>query len=89
MTDASRPIKTKSTNVSAERLKSFIERIEKLEEEKKAISGDIKDVYSEAKGGGFDTKIIKQIIKLRSMDAADRDEQQSILDVYMQALGMV
>lgn len=89
MTDVSRPIKTKSTNVSAERLKSFIERIEKLEEEKKAISGDIKDVYSEAKGGGFDTKIIKQIIKLRSMDAADRDEQQSILDVYMQALGMV
>lgn len=89
MPDGSRPIKTKPATISAERLKSFIERIEKLEEERKAIGGDIRDVYSEAKGGGFDVKIMRKVIGLRKMDAADRDEQETMLDVYKQALGMV
>jgi uncharacterized protein (UPF0335 family) len=89
MPDGSRPIKTKPGNISAERLKSFVERIEKLEEERKAIGGDIRDVYSEAKGGGFDVKTMRKLISLRKMDAADRDEQEAILDVYKQALGMV
>ncbi len=88
MSDTSRPIKTKPGNISAQRLKSFIERIEKLEEERKAIGGDIRDVYSEAKGGGFDVKTMRKLIALRKMDAADRDEQEAILDVYRQALGM-
>jgi len=75
--------------VAAERLKSFVERIEKLEEEKKAISGDIKDVYSEAKGVGFDGKAMKRIVSLRQMDAAERAEQDMLLDTYKTALGMV
>ena len=74
---------------SADRLKSFVERIEKLEEEKKAIGSDIKDIYSEAKGTGFDTKTLRKIISERKMDAADRDEQAALLDVYKHALGMV
>ncbi|WP_425069872.1 DUF2312 domain-containing protein [Reyranella sp.] len=71
------------------RLKSFIERIEKLEEERKAIGGDIKDVYSEAKGVGYDVKTMRKIVSLRSMDAADRAEAETLLDVYKHALGMV
>ena len=81
--------KTKAGPISADRLKSFVERIEKLEEERKAIGGDIRDVYSEAKGGGFDVKTMRKVIGLRKMDAADRDEQEAILDVYKQALGMI
>lgn len=88
MSDAT-SIKTKPATISAERLKSFVERIEKLEEERKAIGGDIRDVYSEAKGGGFDVKTMRKLIALRKMDAADRDEQEAILDVYRQALGML
>lgn len=84
-----RPIKTKPATISAERLKSFIERIEKLEEERKAIGGDIRDVYLEAKSGGFDVKIMRKLIGLRKMDPADRDEQEAVLDVYRQAIGMV
>ena len=71
------------------RLKSFIERIEKLEEERKAIGGDIKDVYSEAKGVGYDVKTMRKIVSLRAMDAADRAEAETLLDVYKHALGMV
>lgn len=71
------------------RLKSFIERIEKLEEERKAIGGDISDVYSEAKGVGYDVKTMRKIVALRSMDAADRAEAETLLDVYKHALGMV
>jgi len=74
--------------ISADRLKSFVERIEKLEEEKKAIGADIKDTYSEAKGVGYDVGSIKQVIRLRGMDAADRAEQEALLDVYKHALGM-
>lgn len=70
-------------------LKAIIERIEKLEEEKKAISDDIKDVYGEAKGNGFDVKALRTIIRLRKQDADERQEQETILETYMQALGMI
>ena len=72
-----------------DRLKSFVERIERLEEEKKEIADDIREVYAEAKGNGFDTKALRQIIKLRKIDVEERKEQEAILDVYKQALGML
>lgn len=72
--------------INAERLRSLIERIERLEEEKTAISGDINDVYAEAKGAGFDTKIMRSIIKLRKMNAADRDENDFLSEAYRKAL---
>ena len=75
--------------IAAERLKSFIERIERLEEEKRALAEDIKEVYSEAKGAGFDAKIMRQIIKIRRMDEDDLDEQEALLDTYKRALGML
>ena len=75
--------------VGRDQLRAFIERIERLEEEKKAISEDIKEVYAEAKGGGFDTKIIRQIVRIRKMDASERMEQEALLDTYMHALGMI
>ena len=74
--------------IAADRLKSLIERIERLEEEKSTIGNDIKDVYSEAKSAGFDTKIMKTIIKLRKMNAADRDEQEFLIETYCKALDM-
>ena len=80
--------KTKAGPISADRLKSFIERVEKLEEERKAISDDVRDVYSEAKGVGYDVKTMRKIVSLRKMDAADRAEQDTLLDTYMHALGM-
>jgi uncharacterized protein (UPF0335 family) len=70
-----------------ERLKQFIQRIERLEEEKKALSADIKEVYSEAKSAGYDPKIMRQVVKIRKMDKADRQEQESLLDVYLAAVG--
>ncbi|MCF3638425.1 DUF2312 domain-containing protein [Rhizobium sp. TRM95111] len=75
-------------NVAAAELKQFIERIERLEEEKAAIQGDIKDVLGEAKGRGYDTKAIRTIIRLRKKDANERLEEESILQTYMSALGM-
>ena len=75
--------------IAGDRLKSFIERIERLEEEKKALANDIKEVYAEAKGTGFDTKIMRQLIRLRKMDKDDLDEQETLLDVYRRALGML
>ena len=75
--------------IAGDRLKSFIERIERLEEERRALSADIKEVYAEAKGTGFDTKIMRQVIRLRRMDKDDLDEQESLLDVYKRALGML
>lgn len=75
--------------IAGDRLKSFIERIERLEEEKKALAGDIKEVFAEAKGTGFDTQIMRMVLKLRKMDKDDYDEQQSLLEVYKKALGMV
>ncbi len=75
--------------VASERLKSFVERIERLEEEKQALAGDIREVYSEAKGTGFDVKVLRQIIRLRKMDSSDRDEMEQLIDVYKRALEMV
>ena len=75
--------------VSADQLRSFIERIERLEEEKAALAGDIREVYAEAKSSGFDTKIMRQLVRLRKMDAADAQEQEELLDVYKRALGML
>ena len=75
--------------VAGDRLKSFIERIERLEEEKKALAEDIKEVFAEAKGTGFDVKIMRQIIRIRKMDKDDLDEQETLLDVYRRALGML
>lgn len=74
--------------VAAGQLRSFIERIERLEEEKKGISDDIRDVFAEAKGNGFDTKVMRQVIRLRKQDTNERQEQEAILDLYMHALGM-
>ncbi len=74
--------------VAAERLKSFIERIERLEEEKAALTSDIREIYSEAKGTGFDTKVMRQIVRLRKMEDADRQEMQAIFDTYKKALGL-
>ncbi|MBF0270294.1 MAG: DUF2312 domain-containing protein [Alphaproteobacteria bacterium] len=78
-----------NSGIAGERLKSFIERVERLEEEKAALSADIKDVLSEAKSAGFDTKIIRQIVRIRKQDPQDRREQQELLDLYMSALGML
>lgn len=75
--------------IAGDRLRSLIERIERLEEEKRTLSADIKEVYAEAKGTGFDTKIMRQLIKERRMDKDDLDEQQTLLDVYRRALGML
>ncbi len=69
-------------------MKQFVERIERLEEEKKALSDDIRDVYAELKGRGFDSKAIRQIVKIRKQDHAERMEMEAILDLYMQALNM-
>ena len=82
------PVVTGSEEVNAGHLRAFIERIERLEEEKKALSDDIKDVYAEAKGTGFDTKIMRRIVKIRKQDRDKRLEEETILDLYLQALGM-
>lgn len=74
--------------IETERLRSFVERVERLEEEKRTLAADIREVFAEAKGSGFDTKIMRQVIKLRRMDSDDLDEQEALLDVYKRALGM-
>jgi uncharacterized protein (UPF0335 family) len=71
-----------------DQLKSLIERIERLEEEKAALAADIREVYSEAKGFGFDAKVMRQVVRLRRLDRADRQEQEAVLDLYLAALGM-
>ena len=78
-----------ATRFAVDQLKSIIERIERLEEEKKAISEDIKDVYAESKGNGFDVKALRTIIRMRKQDANERAEQETILETYLQALGML
>ena len=75
-------------NIAADQLRLFIERIERLEEEKKGIADDIRDVYSEAKSQGYDTKIMRQIVRLRKLPVNDRREMEAILDVYKSALGI-
>ena len=74
--------------VAGDRLRTIIERIERLEEEKKALSDYVREVFSEAKGAGFDVKVIRQVVRLRKMDATDRSEMEQVLDVYKRALGM-
>lgn len=78
-----------TAGIAADALRSFIERVERLEEEKKALADDIKDIYGEAKSVGFDTKIMRQIVRLRKMDESDRQEQDALLDLYTHALGMI
>ena len=77
-----------SNSVAGEELKAFIERIERLEEEKAALAGDLRDVYSEAKANGFDTKIMRKIVSLRGKDHAERQEEEAIMELYLAALGM-
>ncbi len=74
--------------VSDDQLRLFIERVERLEEERKGVADDIRDVYSEAKSQGYDTKIMKQVVRLRKMSADDRQEMEAILDLYKSALGL-
>lgn len=71
-----------------EHLRSFVDRIERLEEERSALTADIREVYSEAKGTGFDTKAMRAVVRLRKLDTADRQEQEAILDLYLSAMGM-
>ena len=78
-----------SQTVAAGQLRAFIERVERLEEEKKTIADDIKEVFAEMKGTGFDTKAVRKIIRLRKQDQAERQEEEAILDLYLAALGMV
>jgi uncharacterized protein (UPF0335 family) len=77
-----------SPEIAADRLRSFIERIERLEEEKAGIANDIKEVFAEAKAAGFDTKTMRQVLKLRQLEPDNRREQEELLDLYKQALGM-
>ncbi|MBI5164852.1 MAG: DUF2312 domain-containing protein [Magnetospirillum sp.] len=74
--------------IAAEALRQLIERIERLEEEKKGLQGDIKDIYTQAKSQGFDTKIIRQIVRLRKMEDHEREETEQLLDLYKAAIGM-
>lgn len=79
----------KTGGIAADQLKSIIGRVEKLEEEKSGISADIRDVFAEAKGNGFDIRAIRTIIKMRKLDAQEREEQDAVLDTYLHALGMI
>jgi uncharacterized protein (UPF0335 family) len=74
--------------IARDQLKSIVERIERLEEEKKALADDIREVYAEAKGNGFDTKTLRAVVRLRKQDNAERQEQEALLDLYLHALGM-
>ena len=82
------PDEEKHKNIAGDRLRSIVQRIERLEEERKALSSDITDIYAEAKGAGFDVKVVRQLIRIRKMDPAEREEQETLLDVYMRAIGM-
>jgi uncharacterized protein (UPF0335 family) len=78
---------SETVGIAASQLKSFIERIERLEEEKAGIATDIREVYAEAKSSGFEPKVMRQVIKLRKMDRDDRQEQEALLDLYLNAIG--
>ena len=78
----------KPTNVAGDRLRSIIDRIERLEEERKALGSDIKDIYSEAKSAGFDVNVLRQLIRIRKQEPAEIEEQETLLDVYRRAIGM-
>jgi uncharacterized protein (UPF0335 family) len=75
-------------SVAQDQIRAFVERIERMEEEKRAITEDIKEIYAEAKGNGFDTKVLRQIVRIRKQDAGERAEQEALLELYMAALGM-
>ena len=78
-----------ATQFSKDQLRAIVERIERLEEEKKTISDDVRDIYAEAKGNGYDVKALRTIVRMRKQDAGERSEQEIILETYMQALGML
>ena len=78
-----------ATRFAKDQLRSIIERIERLEEEKKAIADDVRDVYAEAKGNGFDVKALRAVVRLRKQDVNERKEQEAILETYLHALGML
>ena len=80
---------TDTGGIAEAQLRSYIERIERLEEEKVALAADIREVYSEAKATGFEPKIMRQVVKIRKLDAADRQEQEALLEMYLKALGML
>ncbi len=80
--------KPQTGGIAADRLRSIVERIERLEEERKALASDIKDIYQEAKSAGFDVKVLRQLIRIRKQEPAEVDEQETMLDVYRRALGM-
>ena len=83
------PEDVSTTTVAADQLRTIVERIERLEEEKKEIAEQIKEVYAEAKGNGFDTKALKRIVSLRKKPAEEREEEEAVLDLYLSALGML
>ena len=83
------PMGDAAHGVAKEQLRAIVERIERLEEEKKAIGDDIKDVYAEAKANGFDTKVLRKVVSLRKQDADERAEHEMVLDTYLHALGMI
>jgi uncharacterized protein (UPF0335 family) len=90
-TDDTKPGSSEASKVggiAADRLRSLIERIERLEEERKALGNDIKDIYAEAKSAGFDVKVMRQLIRIRKQEPAEVEEQETLLDVYRRALGM-
>ena len=78
-----------ATRFAKDQLRTIIERVERLEEEKKAIANDIRDVYAEAKGNGYDVKALRTVVRLRKQDKQEREEQEAILETYLQALGMI
>jgi uncharacterized protein (UPF0335 family) len=88
MADAEKGTGARTGGIAADRLRSLVERIERLEEERKALGGDIRDVYAEAKSAGFDVKVLRQVIRIRRQEPAEVQEQESLLDVYRRALGM-
>lgn len=79
---------TETGGIAADRLRSLVERIERLEEERKALANDIKDIYAEAKSAGFDVKVLRQLIRIRKQETAEVEEQETLLDLYRRALGM-
>jgi len=86
---AEKPDTANAPTVAANELRQFVERIERLEEEKKTISDDIKEVFAEMKGRGFDVKVVRQLLRLRKRDKAELQEEEAVLDLYKQALGMI
>lgn len=91
MADGNTPEKAtaKTGGIAQDQLRSIVERIERLEEEKAALAADIKEVFAEAKGNGFDIKTLRQVVRLRKQDKAERQEQEAMLDLYLHALGML